>query len=166
MLLDGIKKASKKFILSEKSNVDFFGFLDKLKDGDNFTLKILSKKEIRSSKQNKYYHSVVLKACQYYLDELNFCNDPKTDSKTAHYQLKLNYCFQVRNDLIEIVKFRNPNTKEIEEKAIPFSWSISNMPHKEACQYIDWCCSLVRIRTGKDFDRAINDMDISSPFKN
>ena len=159
MDLEGVKTGTKTYRLTKDSNTQFFEFLGSLKDGEEFGMKMMSKSQIRSLKQNRYYYSQILPACQYYLDELNHCPDRKRDRDVAHYNLKLIYCCNVKPEYIEVFKIRDPRTGQVTEKAFPFSWSISEMSAKNANDYINYCISLVEQRTGQNIDRALSEIE-------
>ena len=146
--------------ISPQSRKDFKKFISELKDGQSFKLKSIDKSEYRSIEQNRYYWKVALPACQYYLNELNHCPDPKNkqDIDNSHYTVKLLYCFEQRPDLIEIQKYYDPKQKKVVERAIPFSIKIEKMGQKAFNEYMDFIRKRVAISSGKDYDIAIQEI--------
>ena len=157
MKLIAKKTGDRKFRLEKESQDDFFKQLEKLKIGETFLMDLKTGAKARSLQQSKYYWSKILIGCQYYMDELEHCCQPK-DKESAHYNLKIMYCSLVRNDLIQTMKIRSPKTKKIEEIALPFSWKLSEMPAKESNLYINWCISLVESRSGMFLEKALATM--------
>ena len=124
------------------------------KDGLH-TVKTLSKADIRSIEQNKYYWRVVIPTCRYWLD-MGHCHS----SDDVHHQLKIDYCMSDRPDLITVRKIRTK--KGIEERAHPFSWRFSEMPKKEATDYLGWIAKQLSGITGQlDIDYAYRKMEES-----
>jgi len=159
MLLNAFKTKDGKFRLKKQASEDFNSFLNGLRPLESFTIKVLSEKDQRSLQQSRYYWSMIIPVCQYYLNSLEWCCDPK-DKEIAHYQLKLMYCTMQRPDLIEINKFKDPKTGKIVERAVPFSWAIDKMPQKEATAYLDWCKGLVVNQTKYSWEDCIKEVDL------
>jgi hypothetical protein len=157
--LQAFKTKDGHFRLKKQSSEDFKAFLTGLKPMADFSIKILSDKEKRSLQQSRYYWSMVLPTCQYHLNALEWCCQP-LDKEIAHYQLKLDYCVLQRPDLIEVNKFKDPKTKEITERAVPFSWAIDKMPQKEANAFIEFCMNLVTDQTKHTWEDCIRETDL------
>lgn len=151
-------KVGEAYKFKKNSGQKMKAFLSGLNQGDDFMIKVMDKAQVRSYQQNSYYWTIVVPCCQYYLDELTWCADPK-DKDIAHYQLKLIYCTFHRTDLIKIIKFQHPKTKKMEERAVPFSWKISEMPPKEANDYINYWVKRVEFVAGCNITQAIAQCD-------
>lgn len=123
---------------------------------ENKPLRVDLKGKNRSIEQNEFYWKVIVPVCQYFLDELNHCPNPKnkTDIDNAHYTLKLLYCLEVRPDLIETVKYFDPTDKTVKERGIPFSAQISKMSQKNFNAYLDWIKKRVNLASGLHWDQA------------
>lgn len=135
-------------------------FTSKLKPDEGFYLKPITLKEYedeaRSNELNRYYWKVIIPAMQMYCPWLDFCSRPD-DSQTAHYMVKMQYCLTAREDLLTKVKIRNEKNKLV-TRYVPFSWRWSDMPKKEATQYLDWCKKQIEIHSTVDFETAIGSM--------
>jgi len=147
-----------KTVLSQAGRLELDKYMEKLKPGEQFFLKPITKAEARSQQQSRYYWKVILPAMQYYCEFLDFCIDPKQDRETAHFMAKLQYCMMERNDLIQKVKIRNPIDKKMVTRHLPFSWKLSEMPRKEANGYIDWCKKMIEKHSNVSLDLALRSM--------
>lgn len=132
-------------------------FTNKLKKGDRFYLQPMKKEKARSHKQSSLYWSAIVPAMQYYCDFLNEYNLPE-HKEIAHKIIKINYCFLVREDLLQTVKYIHPITKRQVVEQHPFSWKFSEMPTKEANDYVSWCKTIIEKYSTVDFDTAIRGM--------
>ena len=144
-----------KQVLSQDGRLKLDEYMEKLKPGEQFFLKPVTKAEARSLQQSRYYWTVLLRAMQYYCDFLDFCPDPTQDKETAHFMCKMQYCMMERNDLLQKVKIRNPIDKKMVTRYLPFSWKLDQMPRKEANAYINWCKKMIENHSHVDFDLAI-----------
>ncbi len=148
------KKRNGHFSLLPQDNIKFNKWLATIPDGSEFVIIAEKGKKARSIQQSKYYWSVLLPMAQFYIDDLSHVASPQ-DRENAHYQLKLNYCSLVRPDLIEVKKIRIKG--EVIERALPFSWRLSEMPSDEAQKYIDWVISIIESSSKLGIDLAILD---------
>ena len=153
-----IECSNAKQVLSQAGRVTLDRYMERLKPGEQFFLKFVSRADARSLEQSRFYWSQIIPAMCYYVDWLDFITDIKTEKETAHMVCKLQYCQMERPDLITKLKIRNPKTKKMVTKYMPFSWKLSDMPRKEANAYIDWCKRIIENHSTVDLNTALGSM--------
>ena len=133
----------------------FSSNLDNLTEGEELYLDMKAKD--RSLEQNRFYWDTVIPTCQYHLDLLSHCPNPKIkdDVDNAHYTLKLFYCFEQRPDLAEKVRYYCPIKKRVRTRAVPFSAKISEMSQKKFNDYLSWIQKRVNLASGLLWEDAI-----------